>query len=84
MNPLVDSFHKVLWLRSFIAEILRDKISVPNHFIEGSELSNTLISEESTCTSKTHYIKNKGLDDKLKKFGSNPKTCHINLKTEGI
>ncbi|KAI7957539.1 hypothetical protein MJO28_004649 [Puccinia striiformis f. sp. tritici] len=32
----------------------------------------------------SHYIDNKGLDDKLKKFGSNPKTRHIDLKTKGI
>ena len=33
---------------------------------------------------KTHNIDNKGLDNKLKRFGSNPKTQHINLKTKGI
>ncbi|KNZ59059.1 hypothetical protein VP01_1807g1 [Puccinia sorghi] len=31
-----------------------------------------------------HLIDNKGLDDKVKKFGSNPKTRHIDLKTKGI
>ncbi|PLW15213.1 hypothetical protein PCASD_20301 [Puccinia coronata f. sp. avenae] len=31
-----------------------------------------------------HFIDNKGLNDKVKKFGSNPKTRHINLKTKGI
>ncbi|PLW20348.1 hypothetical protein PCASD_10718 [Puccinia coronata f. sp. avenae] len=34
--------------------------------------------------SNQHLIDNKGLDDKVKKFGSNPKTCHIDLKTQGI
>lgn len=31
-----------------------------------------------------HLIDNKGLDDKVKKFGTNPKTRHIDLKTKGI
>lgn len=31
-----------------------------------------------------HLIDNKGLDDKLKKFGSNPKTRHIDLKMKGL
>ncbi|KNZ51338.1 hypothetical protein VP01_3998g1 [Puccinia sorghi] len=34
--------------------------------------------------SNKHLIDNKGLDDKVKKFGSNPKTRHIDLKTKGI
>ncbi|KNZ62497.1 hypothetical protein VP01_1263g6 [Puccinia sorghi] len=34
------------------------------------------------CTN--HLIDNKGLNDKLKKFGSNAKTRHIDLRTKGI
>jgi hypothetical protein len=34
--------------------------------------------------SNTHYIDNEGLDDKLKRFGSNPKKGHIDLKTKGL
>lgn len=31
-----------------------------------------------------HYIDNKGLDKKLKKFGCNSKTGHINIKTKSL
>lgn len=31
-----------------------------------------------------HHINNKGLDDKLKKFGCNSKTRHIDIKTKAI
>ncbi|KNZ53813.1 hypothetical protein VP01_3129g1, partial [Puccinia sorghi] len=38
--------------------------------------------KEKYCTN--HLIDNKGLNDKLKKFGSNSKTRHINLRTKGL
>lgn len=34
--------------------------------------------------SATHYIDNKGLEDELKFFGSNPKTRHTDLKMKGL
>lgn len=31
-----------------------------------------------------HFIDNKGLNDKLRKFGCNSKTCHIDIKTKAL
>ncbi|KNZ54266.1 hypothetical protein VP01_2994g2 [Puccinia sorghi] len=87
LNPLVDSFHEGIWLKSLINEIWKLQIDSANHFIDDSELNKQLTVDDETfkkeyCT--THYIDNKGLDDKLKKFGSNSKTRHIDLRTKGI
>lgn len=57
------------------------------HFIDDKELNFQLTSDDKTfkelfCTN--HLIDNKGLNDKLKKFGSNSKTRHIDLRTKGL
>ncbi|KNZ59432.1 hypothetical protein VP01_1730g2 [Puccinia sorghi] len=87
LNPLVDSFHEGIWLKSLINEIWKLQVDSAKHFIDDSELNKQLTVDDETfkkeyCT--THYIDNKGLDDKLKKFGSNSKTRHIDLRTKGI
>lgn len=45
-----------------------------------------LVSElwKTKITPSCHFIDNKGLDDKLKKFGCNSKTRHINIKTKAL
>ncbi|KNZ52551.1 hypothetical protein VP01_3526g1 [Puccinia sorghi] len=57
------------------------------HYIDNSKLNEHLMMTDSEFKVKcinSHYINNKGFYNKLKKFGSNPKTCHIDLKTKGI
>lgn len=63
------------------------KIESANHFIDDEELNKQLTVDDKTfkelfCTN--HLIDNKGLNDKLKRFGSNSKTRHIDLRTKGI
>lgn len=58
-----------------------------NHFIDDPNLQERLMMSNEDFNEKfsnLHLINNKGLNDKIKKFGSNPKTSHINLKTKGI
>lgn len=58
-----------------------------NHLIDDPDLNEQLMMSEEDFKLKMkneHLIDNKGLDDKVKKFGSNPKTRHIDLKTKGI
>ncbi|PLW09516.1 hypothetical protein PCANC_24187 [Puccinia coronata f. sp. avenae] len=55
--------------------------------IDNQELNERLFMEDEEFKQKfsnTHYIDNKGLDEKLKRFGSNPKKGHIDLKTKGL
>lgn len=87
LNPLVESFHEGIWLKALINEIWKLQIDSAHHFIDDSELNKQLTVDDETfkreyCT--THFIDNKGLNDKLKKFGSNSKTRHIDLRTKGI
>jgi hypothetical protein len=87
LNPLVDSFHKGTWLKALLADIWDIQINAATHFINNRELNERLMMDDEKFEEKfasTHYIDNKGLDDKLKRFGSNPKTHLINLKTKGI
>jgi hypothetical protein len=58
-----------------------------DHLIDDPELNERLMMSDEEFKEKfsnQHLIDNKGLDDKVKKFGSNPKTRHIDLKTKGI
>ncbi|PLW15122.1 hypothetical protein PCASD_23224 [Puccinia coronata f. sp. avenae] len=62
-------------------------VNAANHYIDNRELNKQLMMTEEEFKDKfsnNHFIDNKGLDDKVKKFGSNPKTRHIDLKTKGI
>ncbi|KNZ49377.1 hypothetical protein VP01_5057g1 [Puccinia sorghi] len=87
LNPLVESFHEGVWLKALINEMWKLKIESADHIINDEELNKQLTVDDMTfkelyCTN--HLIDNKGLNDKLKKFGSNSKTCHIDLRTKGI
>ncbi|KNZ48139.1 hypothetical protein VP01_5888g1 [Puccinia sorghi] len=87
LNPLVDSFHEGIWLKALLAEIWNIQIDAANHLIDNQELKEQLMMSDEEFEEKfsnQHLIDNKGLDDKVKKFGSNPKTRHIDLKTIGI
>ncbi|KNZ63839.1 hypothetical protein VP01_1095g6 [Puccinia sorghi] len=87
LNPLVESFHEGVWLKALISEMWDTQIASADHFIDDEELNFQLTSDdkvfkEQFCTN--HFIDNKGLNDKLKKFGSNSKTRHIDLRTKGL
>ncbi|KNZ50783.1 hypothetical protein VP01_423g2 [Puccinia sorghi] len=87
LNPLVESFHEGVWLKALINEMWRLQIEAAEHYIDDIDLNKQLTSDDETfkklfCTN--HLIDNKGLNDKLKKFGSNSKTRHIDLRTKGI
>ncbi|KNZ54968.1 hypothetical protein VP01_2804g2 [Puccinia sorghi] len=74
LNPLVKSFHEGVWLKALIKEMWNLQIESAAHFIEDEELNQQLTADDKTfkeqyCTN--HLIDNKGLNDKLKKFGSN-------------
>ncbi|KNZ54530.1 hypothetical protein VP01_2923g2 [Puccinia sorghi] len=87
LNPLVDAFHEGIWLKALLAEIWNIQLDAANHLIDDPELNERLMMTEKEFKlkfSNEHLIDNKGLDDKVKKFGSNPKTRHIDLKTKGI
>ncbi|KNZ45087.1 hypothetical protein VP01_84g2 [Puccinia sorghi] len=87
LNPLVDSFHEGIWLKALLAEIWNIQMDAANHLIDNEELNERLMMTDEEFKIKflnKHLIDNKGLDDKVKKFGSNPKTRHIDLKTKGI
>ncbi|KNZ64229.1 hypothetical protein VP01_10526g1 [Puccinia sorghi] len=87
LNPLVDAFHKGLWLKALLAEIWNIQLDAATHVIDDPNLWERLMMSEKDFRLKftnEHLIDNKGLDDKVKKFGSNPKTRHIDLKTKGI
>ncbi|KNZ62461.1 hypothetical protein VP01_1267g2 [Puccinia sorghi] len=58
-----------------------------NHLIDDPDLNERIMMSNEEFKKKfsnQHLIDNKGLDDKVKKFSSNPKTRHIDLKTKGI
>ncbi|KNZ62687.1 hypothetical protein VP01_1236g3 [Puccinia sorghi] len=87
LNPLVESFHEGLWLKALINEIWHLQIYSASYFIDNPKLIQQLTMDNKTfkeryCTN--HLIEKKGLHDKLKKFGSNSKTHHINLRTKGL
>ncbi|KAH9443964.1 hypothetical protein Pst134EB_033136 [Puccinia striiformis f. sp. tritici] len=87
LNPLVDSFHEGTWLKALLSDIWNIQLNAATHYIDDKELNERLMMDDEEFKEKfanSHYIDNKGLDDKLKKFGSNPKTRHIDLKTKGI
>ncbi|PLW47490.1 hypothetical protein PCASD_04448 [Puccinia coronata f. sp. avenae] len=87
LNPLVNAFHKGIWLKAMLAEIWNIQMDAANHLIDNSELNERLMMNDEEFKKKYsnhHLIDNKGLDNKVKKFGSNPKTRHIDLKTKGI
>lgn len=87
LNPLVDSFHEGIWLKALLAEIWNIQMDAANHLIDDPDLNERLMMSDEEFKKKfsnQHLIDNKGLDDKVKKFSSNPKTCHIDLKTKGI
>ena len=84
LNPLVDSFQEGIWLKAAIEEIWGKPLASPDHFIDDPQLEHSLKSDQDDTASTTHFIDNKGLSDKLIKFGSNPKTRHIDLKTKGL
>ncbi|PLW49958.1 hypothetical protein PCASD_01261 [Puccinia coronata f. sp. avenae] len=75
------------WLKALLSDIFNLQIDAANHYIDDSKLNERLMMTEEDFKEKftnNHFIDNKGLNDKVKKFGSNPKTRHINLKTKGI
>ncbi|KNZ62249.1 hypothetical protein VP01_1294g1 [Puccinia sorghi] len=87
LNPLVESFHKGVWLKALINEMWKIQIDSASHFIDEPDPKKQLTVDNETfkkifCIN--HLIDNKGLNDKLKKFGSNAKTRHIDLRTKGI
>ena len=87
LNPLVDSFHEGSWLKALLSDVWNLQIDAATHYIDDKELNERLMMTDEVFKEKfanSHFIDNKGLDDKLKKFGSNPKTRHIDLKTKGI
>jgi hypothetical protein len=87
LNPLVDSFHEGSWLKALLYDVWNLQIDAATHYIDDKELNERLMMTDKVFKEKSansHFIDNKGLDDKLKKFGSNPKTRHIDLKTKGI
>ncbi|KNZ59740.1 hypothetical protein VP01_166g2 [Puccinia sorghi] len=87
LNPLVDLFHEGIWLKAVLTEIWNIQIDSANHLIDDPELEERLMMTEEEFKEKfcnEHLIDNKGLDDKVKKFGSNPKTRHIDLKMKGL
>lgn len=69
LNPLVDSFHEETCLKAVVTKIWKAERHADSiHFIKDSKLLNTLLNAPTD-----HYIENRGLDEKLEKFGSNPK-----------
>ncbi|KNZ61298.1 hypothetical protein VP01_1422g2 [Puccinia sorghi] len=87
LNPLVDSFHEGIWLKALLVEIWNIQMDAANHIIDDPNLKEQLMMTNEELQEKLsngHSINNKGLDDKVKKFGSNPKTQHIDLKTKGL
>ncbi|KNZ53775.1 hypothetical protein VP01_3139g3 [Puccinia sorghi] len=87
LNPLVESFHKGAWLKALINEVWNLQIESAAHFIDDEELNQQLTVDDKTfkelyCTN--HLIDNKGLNDKLKKFRSNSKNRHIDVRTKGL
>jgi hypothetical protein len=77
LNPPVDSFHKGIWLKALLAEIWNIQMDAANHLIDDADLNERLMMDEDDFKKKfsnQHLIDNKGLDDKVKKFGANPKT----------
>ncbi|KNZ64374.1 hypothetical protein VP01_1037g10 [Puccinia sorghi] len=87
LNPLVDAFHEGTWLKALLAEIWNIQMDAACHLIDDPDLQERLMMTDEEFNSKfanEHLIDNKGLDDKVKKFGTNPKTRHIDLKTKGL
>lgn len=87
LDPLVESFHEGVWLKAALAEMWNIQMTVANHLINDPELLERLMMTDKEFEEKyttEHLIDNKGLNDKVKHFGSNPKTRHINLKTKGM
>ncbi|KNZ63499.1 hypothetical protein VP01_1135g2 [Puccinia sorghi] len=87
LNPLVDSFHEGVWLKALLAEIWNIQLDAAKHLIDNPDLNERLMMSDKEFEKQfanQHHIDNKGLDDKVKRFGSNPKTRHIDLKTKGI
>lgn len=87
LNPLVDAFHEGIWLKALLAEMWHIQLDAATHLIDDPDLLEQLMMSEEEFNLKftnEHLIDNKGLDDKVKKFGTNPKTRHIDLKRKGI
>ncbi|KNZ57549.1 hypothetical protein VP01_2129g4 [Puccinia sorghi] len=87
LNPLVKSFHEGIWLKALLAEMWNIQITSANHLIDDPDLLERLMMTDEDFKRKysnEHLIDNKGLDDKVKRFGLNPKTRHIDLKTKGL
>ncbi|KNZ63411.1 hypothetical protein VP01_11498g1 [Puccinia sorghi] len=83
----IDAFHEGLWLKALLAKICNIQLNAATHVIDDPNLWERLMMMGKDFRLKftnEHLIDNKGLNDKVKKFGSNPKTHHINLKTKGI
>ncbi|KNZ50128.1 hypothetical protein VP01_4584g2 [Puccinia sorghi] len=87
LNPLVKSFHEGIWIKALLAEMWNIQMTAYNHLIDNPDLLERLMMTDEDFKKKysnEHLIDNKGLDDKVKRFGSNPKTRHIDLKTKGL
>ncbi|KNZ63762.1 hypothetical protein VP01_11044g1, partial [Puccinia sorghi] len=87
LNPLGDSFHEGISLKALLAEIWNIQLDATNHLIHDSDLNERLMMTDEEFKEEfanQHHIDNKGFNDKVKRFGSNPKTRHIDLKKKGI
>lgn len=87
LDPLVDSFQEGVWLKAVISDLWVLNGGSASHFVDNASLHSCLTINDKdfkAISQNVNYIDNKGLDDKLKKFGSNPKTQHIDLKTKGL
>ncbi|KNZ57193.1 hypothetical protein VP01_2216g1, partial [Puccinia sorghi] len=86
-ESLVESYHEGVWLKVLLAEMWNIQMMAVDHLIDNPELLERLMMTEEQFEEKyvnEHLIDNKGLDDKVKQFGSNPKTQHIDLKKKGL
>ncbi|KNZ51140.1 hypothetical protein VP01_4075g4 [Puccinia sorghi] len=87
LNPLVKSFHEGVWIKALLAEMWNNQMTAVDHLIDDPKLLERLMMTEEQFEEKyvnKHLIDNKGLDNKFKRFGSNPKTQCIDLKTKAL
>ncbi|KNZ44440.1 hypothetical protein VP01_9160g1 [Puccinia sorghi] len=78
-----------VWNSRFMEQLEKANIqmSTAYHLIDDPDLKEVLMMSNDKFTEKfsnEHLIDNKGLNDKVKRFGSNPKTRHIDPKTKGL
>ncbi|KNZ63454.1 hypothetical protein VP01_1141g7 [Puccinia sorghi] len=71
LNPLVESFHEGVWLKAVLAEMWDIQVTAADHLIDDLELQDRLMMTDKEFEEKyaTEHLINK-----VKHFGSNPKT----------